>query len=865
MATALLERDGNLRQLSAALTGARASGQVVALSGEAGIGKSSLLQAWAERERASATWLWGFCEALGTPRPLGPLLDVAPALGGRASAALAASAPRHDVFAAALADLANADGPVVLCVEDVHWADDATLDLLQFLARRWHTTRAVLALTWRADEVGVDHAIHRVLSAIVPAAVHRITPSPLSLPAIETLAGGRTDAATVLAVTRGNPFFVTELLQSSPDTVPASVRDAVLARRTRLDAQARSVLDLVAVVPSRIELAVLAVAAGPEYSGLERCVAGGLLIVDDRTAAFRHELARQAVAGALSTPRAQACHRRVLQALLAQPDRDAWLARIVHHAEGAGDVAAMLEQAPAAARQAATAGAHRQAVAHYQRALGHGSLTTLAQRLALTEALAYEHYLTGDISAAEAARRDALELAARSGEQLVVGRNTYWLSRLGWFRGDGTAARARADEAIAILERLPESFELGMAYSNRSQIAMLEEDYDACLSWGTRAIALARRLEFPDVLSHALNNVGTMRRLAGEPEGRGQLEESLQLALSHNLHEHVARAYTNIGSTGVEHRVYADARRALDAGLAYCAERDLGSWTHYMRATRARLRAETGLWQSAVEDADTVRLDPGAQGVARIVAKMVLGLIRVRRGDPGATEILEEALEQARGTGEPQRLIPILLARAEHAWWQGRRTDAIAAALDARAAVDRTRRSEWREYAWYWLWKAGALDADLAGATGPYASLMKGDWQSAAREWEHADCPYERGLALAEGDVRAVERALEVFHALGAAPAADCARQRLRELGVARVPRGKRATTLSHPRGLTTRETEVLTLMAEHLTNGQIGQRLFVSAKTVEHHVSAILGKLGVEARDAAVTLARRQGWIPEK
>lgn len=862
MATRLLEREDNLCHLSDVLTRARIGGQLVAVSGEAGLGKSTLLQAWAERDRARASWLWGYCEALGTPRPLGPLLDVADALGARTSAALASSAARHVVFASALADVADADGPLVLCVEDVHWADEATLDLLQFLARRWHMTRAVLALTWRADEVGADHPIHRVLSAIVPAAVHRVTPAPLSLQAIEALSSGPVDAAAVFSVTRGNPFFVTELLNAPGGGVPASVRDAVLARRATLDPQARAVLDLVAVVPSRVELAVLADAAGDAYAGIDACVAGGLLVVDDRDAAFRHELARQAVAGALSIPHAHSCHQRLLRSLAARPDRDVWLARIIHHAEGAGDAAATLEYAPAAARQAAAVGAHRQAVEHYQRALRHVAMTSPVTRLELTEALAYEHYLTGDIAAAQASRRAALTLAARIGDRVAVGRNTRWLSRLAWFRGDGAEALMRADEAIGVLGALPESAELAMAYSNRSQIAMLREDYADCLHWGTRAIALARRLGAHDILSHALNNVGTVRRQAGEPDGRAQLEESIQLALAGDMHEHVARGYTNVGSTEIEWRSYDEARRALDAGLAYCSERDLDSWTYYMRATRARLCAETGLWQAAVEDAEAVLRDASAQGVARIVAQLALGLVRVRRGDPGGRGLLDAALQQARQTGEPQRLIPLLLLRAECAYWRGLREETIAATHEALTLVERTRRLGDRERGWYWLWKVGALTSGIVQGDGPDVRLINGDWRTAAEAWARLGCPYERAQALAEGDAHAAAAALEMFVSLGAAPAADWTRQRLRELGVSRVPRGKRATTRAHPAGLTTRETEVLALLAEHLTNGQIGERMFVSAKTVEHHVSAILGKLGVETREGAVARARREGWL---
>lgn len=864
MAT-LLERDDNLSQLDRVLAQARTGGQLVVIAGEAGIGKSSLLQAWSARQAKSARWLWGYCEALGTPRPLGPLLDMAADLGPATSSALASEAPRHDVFAAVLADLAS--HAAVVCIEDLQWADDATIDWLQFLARRLHLTRAVLALTWRADEVGADHIVHRILGAVVPSVVHRIVPAPLSRHAVEALAGPARNVDAVLALTRGNPFLVTELVtrDSEEADVPASVRDAVLARRSRLDSRARSVLDVVAVVPARVELALLRDAAGEAIDGLDGAVSSGLLVVEGAHVQFRHELARMAVAGALSAPRAQTCHGRVLAALLKRPSREALLARIVHHAQGADDIDAILAHAPAAARQAATVGAHRQAVQHYQRTLAHVSLLADATRTELTEALAYEHYLTGDIAAAQAARQDALQIATRTGDRLAVGRNTRWLSRLAWFVSDGAQALSRADEAIAVLAALPEGPELAMAYSNRSQIAMLREDYDGCLEWGSRAIELARRLGATDILSHALNNVGTTRAQAGEPEGRALLDESLALAKSGDWHEHVARTYTNMGSTALEWRMYDVASRAFDEGLAYCAERDLDSWTYYMRASRARARLETGLWQAAVEDAESVLEATGAQNVARIVAMLALALVRTRRGDPGASAVLDDALAAARRTGEPQRLIPLLQAKAEQAWWGGRNDEVEAAAREALASIGHTRRIWDRQRACFWLWKVGALDPSMLAGDGPDVLMVAGDWKGAAAGWARVGCPYERAQALAEGDQAALAQAVDIFAGLGAAPAVDWVRQRLRDLGVTHVPRGRRQSTHAHPAGLTVRETEVLALLAEGLSNPQIADRIFVSPKTVEHHVSSILGKLDAGSREAAVGRARREGWLAPK
>lgn len=862
--TTLLEREPARLDIARAMATARTVGQLVGVCGEAGIGKSSLVRAVAEATADSHQWLWGYCDALGTPRPLGPLTDMAAELGADVSEGLGSGVPRHVLFATVLEALRRRSRPTVVCVEDVHWADDATLDWLQFLTRRLASTRTTLLLTWRDDEIPSDHALRLVLSAAVPAAVHRVVLAPLSRAAVAELAGAGVDASALHGLTKGNPFFVTELVGHPSSDVPASVRDAVLARRARLDPQARAMLDLVSVVPSKCELPLLRAATGDDLAGLEACLGSGLLRGDTDAVSFRHELARRAVADALSPPSALVCHRRVLEALLNDPARGRALPRVVHHAEacGARDVVATV--GPRAGREAASVGAHRQAVEHYLRALRHADEADPAARATLIESVAYERYLIGEIDAARAARREALALSTRHGDRDAVGRNTRWLSRLSWFMGEGAEASRLADQAIEVLRQGEATIELAWAYTNRAQLDMLSDALAPCLYWGEQAIALARELDAPEVLSHALNNVGTARRLAGDADGCTQQQESLDLALAHDLHEHAARAYTNLASAAIEMREYADARRILDAGLAYCLDRDLDSWSTYMTAWRARLRAEAGLWQGACDDAEAVLGSPRPNNVSSLTALTVLASVRVRRGAPGAEEPLARALDLARRTGELQRLGPVMLVLSERAWLAGEHDEAAAHATEGLDLATSSRRPFLRGRLAVRLWRASGR-ATTEGTSGPDALTLAGQWQAAAAGWRRLGCPYEEAEALMDGDVDAVHAAHAIFHTLGAAPAADWARQRLRQLGVSHVPRGRRASTLAHPAGLTARETEILGLVAQQLTNSQIGDRLFVSAKTVEHHVSSILSKLDVANRDAAVARARSAGWIPDR
>ena len=253
----------------------------------------------------------------------------------------------------------------VLVVEDAHWADAATLDLLRYLARRLGAAPVLVVVTYRDDELGPVHPLRLVAGDLATSAVvRRLRLAPLSLGAVAVLAGpDGPDPAALYERTRGNPFFVTEVLAAAEDVIPATVVDAVLARAARLPGAARQVLEAAAVVAPPVEPWLLVEAAGAATAHLDECVAAGMLVAEPGGVGFRHELARLAVEGALAPGRRAGLHGRVLAALMARPGGAVDPARLAHHAEGAGDAAAVLEHAPVAARRAAGLGAHREAAA----------------------------------------------------------------------------------------------------------------------------------------------------------------------------------------------------------------------------------------------------------------------------------------------------------------------------------------------------------------------------------------------------------------------------------------------------------------------------------------------------------------------
>ncbi|HEY2276640.1 MAG TPA: AAA family ATPase, partial [Steroidobacteraceae bacterium] len=745
-------------------------GCVVLLSGEAGIGKTALLREFARRQQ-QARALWGACDALFTPRPLAPLHDVALQTHGALLTAINSRANPSALFAAFFAELGTAK--TLLIFEDLHWADEATLDLLTFLGRRVHRTHTLLVASYRDDELGPRHPLRLAIGGRPQAATFRMPLAPLSEAAVAQLAtqAGRPSKG-LHDITGGNPLFVTEVLAAGAATVPPTVRDAVLARAARLTPTARAVAELVCVVPGRTEPWLLEQAAQADEAAIEGCLSIGMVRHDDGSLAFRHELARRALEDTLSQPRRQSLHSRVLGVLADGPDVPA--ARLAHHAGGARDGSRVLRHAPVAALQAAAVGAHREAAAHYQAALRHADGLQACERANLLERLSYECYLTGENERALEALRSALDIWRAEGPRLKEGDALRSLSRMYWTLGNSAQAAEYCAAAITTLEPLPPGPELAMAYCNQADLAMEAHQADLAIESSQRAMALAEPLGNTEVLCDALNTLGTMRLIVGDTAGWADLNRTLQLSLAEGLQEQVASAYTDLAAMAVSRRQYEQAAAYMQAGLAYCEEHDMEFVRPYMLAYRARLKFEQGDWIAASEDVEAVLRHPRTAASTRIPALRTLAHLRVRRGDPDTSGPIGEARRLAGPTPELQRFGMLALVCAEAAWLAGDR-DGVVREIQpvwklARLQRDPRMNGELAQ----WLWRAGALtqplDADIAE---PYAREIAGEWRTAAGAWKMLGCPYEQACVLALYGAEAEQReALTRFEQLGAAPAA---------------------------------------------------------------------------------------------
>ncbi len=861
----LLERDPCFDQLSELLhTAAAGNGRTVLISGEAGIGKTALVEQFVNQQASSVRYLWGACEALFTPRPLGPLYDIAAQAQGNLATLMGRATERPTLFSALLDELQQSSLSTIMVFEDVHWADEATLDLIKYLGRRITHLPVLFLVTYRDNELSRDHPLWSVIGDLPSSAVTRMRLFPLSEHAVICLAQRAQQSAEQLyAITAGNPFFVTEVLASDGPGVPLMVRDAVLSRAARLSSEARALLALASVIPTRTELWLLEAVLGPTGEAVEECLSSGMLSLEQTTVAFRHEIARQVVESSLSPLRHQSLHAQVLGALINHGEDVSYSARLVHHALGALDGVLVARYAPLAAQQASSQGAHREAAAQYVTALHYADQFPPERQAELLEGRAYECYLIGHMEEALQARQAALQIWRQLARPDEIGHTLRWLSRLSWFLGKSSEAQQYAVEAVQLLETLPPASRLAMAYSNRAQLSMLADNVTEAIRWGERAIELAESLGDTETLVHALTNIGTARLTAGDQQGRAHLERSLQLALERGWEEHVARAYTNLVCCAVMARDYPLAEHFLQDGLAYCTEHDLDSWRTYMGAWQARARFEQGSWDDAAEETTRVLSHYRLPTATKIPALTVLGSVRARRGDPGSAALLDEARDLALATGELQRIAPVAIARAEAAWLRGNMEQCLA---EARVGYDL---AQAHTYQWklgelsLWMWRSGGLTSAPGQIAEPFARQIAGDWQGAASLWAQIGCPYEQALALADGDAQAIRNALALFEQLGAQPALALVRRRLQQQGIGGIPRGPRPSTRMNQAGLTHRQLEVLQLIAEGLSNAEIANRLFTSLKTAEHHVSAVLARLGVHSRTQAIRVAHQLELLP--
>jgi DNA-binding CsgD family transcriptional regulator/tetratricopeptide (TPR) repeat protein len=862
----LLERETHLEELASLFDSARQeSGCIALVYGEAGIGKTSLVRHFTSSQLPEGRVLWGECDSLFAPRPLEPLYDIARQIG---SPILAQLEEGSDWLAIARTLLVNLEHhPAIVVIDDIHWADSATLDLIKYLGRRIQQTHTLLIYTMRDDELHPHHPLHIVFGDLASSGIlNRIPISGLSAEAVGKLAIGKSvDPKALHHQTNGNPFFVSEVLAAGIDGIPLTVREAVMARNARLSLSAQAVLQSAAIIGNRIEAWLLDEVIGAETGALDECLSVGMLLKQGELLVFRHEISRRVVLDTISPTQTIGIHRQVLRALERSPITYQNHSRLAHHAEGANDVFHVLKYAPMAARQASSANAHREASDQYKRALRYADGLTVKEKAILLEAYASECAIIDDVEAAIQGWKEAIKIWYELGEKEKQSKILSELARILVRNGQNNEAEQASRTSIELLSRTSPSVELAKAYESQAALRMLNRDNSEAIAWGHKAIKLAKEFLDPKILANAYNVVGSAMLVSGNKDGCAYLEKSLRLAEQKGLANEIALAYTNLGSGSGEMYDFPTAMHYLQEGIDFCKEYEYYNHLHYLRAWQALSLFYQGKWTEAAEIAAEVNNKTQVANISKITALITLGRVRARRGDPGVVETLDEALELALQTKTLQRLAPVCTARAEAAWLSGD-NDRVQQEIEDVYHLAIQKKHIWfsGEMA-FWRWKVGIPELPPPWIAKPFLYQIKGNWKEAADEWQRLGCPYEHARALADGDEPAQFKGLEIFESQGGTPDAVMLREKLRTAGVSGIPRGPILSTQKNPYGLTTRQLEVLELLVKGSSNIGIAEKLSISPRTVEHHVTAILTKLNVNNRHEVIATAWQSNLFSEK
>jgi DNA-binding CsgD family transcriptional regulator len=856
----LLEREDELGVLRVAVDDAAVGrGSVVLVSGEAGIGKSSLVRELRERAGERVSFLIGACEPLSVPVPLAPLRELVERAG--AGDLLEVESDDRLVLARRVATVLAERAPVVAVIEDVHWADPLTLDLIRLLVRRTPEIGAVLVATFRDDEVRANPGLAMLLGDLAGAPqVRRIPLRPLSAAAVGELgASSGLDVADLVRATGGNPFLVMEAIAAG-DRLPVSVRDAALARVGRLSPEAREVADAAAVLGQRFDFALLEAVVPDSAGAVDEALARGVLVADGSGLGFRHELIREAIESSISPPRRAELHGRALTAL-AGDERPGLAARLAHHAELAGRRQEACRYATLASAEAERLGAPREARLQAERALRLGADLTDTDRYELL--IRYSraaNFTSTRYEDAVSGAQDALAVAERLGDPARQAQALEAMAWALWSFDRMDEAKAAAERAIEVLDGSQDAAAQARAQSTHIRIEASAFDPAVAIAAGPEALALAVGAGLDDVELAITISLALAHGHQGEPEAIPMLQEALRHSLGTGRAISTIRSYVNLIFVAATLRGHAVVDSTVPEASSYCEEQGSRIPGHVIHGFLARSLLDRGRWTEAVAAAaDSVRIWHSDVPLIRTIE----GIIAARRGEASAEPTLAEAWSEIPKATEDSRHATLRCALVEAAWLRGEPATALDHLDAAKASAATGRFARWGGELSLWGARHGIELGAPPGAPEAIRLELEGDWRGAIRAWREAEAPYESALAALPGDDAAARQAQGTLHKLGAS-AALRAFARERAARGARAPRGPRRSTLAHPAGLTRREQEVLEQLATGATNPAIARALHLSERTVAHHVSAILAKLGATTRLAAIEQARRRGLLPQ-
>jgi DNA-binding CsgD family transcriptional regulator/tetratricopeptide (TPR) repeat protein len=838
-------------------------GRLALVYGEAGIGKSTLIESFIDQLPSEHTRVVSFCDAFETPRALAPVRDIARYFLGPESG-------EHNedrYFDMLIHHLLGLGQPVVLVIEDLHWADQRTLDWLQFIGRRLAQVPVLLIATYRDDELDVSHPLYSVIGIIQQQRIDRLNLKPLSLNTIEKMCCDLSmDANTLFETTSGNPFFVTEMLNTEEveGLVPNSVSDVINARLNRLPVGARTLLEYAACFPREVPLKLLEKMKLSDIEDAFNLVfSRKFLVPTPNGARFQHELVRVATYGRMTPHQKQHAHTVLLREILLQGANTKSIDMIVHHADGAQDAETVLEYAPRAATLAAQFGAHKEAADHLRRALRYCESASIEDAAVINETWAYEAGIALTIDdAVIAARHRAIELWQSIGNIEKVGENLSWLSRLHWYRGEAENAQRYVLDAMKNLEEssTKASPARARALALRAQYEMLQDKMEPAIHWARQALDQAVLTNEHEMQAHSLNTLGSALLFRDKPEGETYLRESLHLALKHGFHEQAARVYTNLSECLIEIGALSRAAQLIDEGIAFDSEHDLDAWTYYLVGRKAQLRFEQGNYDEAILIADSVLSRDNQTLLMKIPAMIVRARSKLRRGDKDWKPAMSSACSAAERIGEPQYSVVLDIAKIEAEVLHSHKQETNAAIENiCSLSKDQLSPRKAGEFL-FWVRQSNIELDDWQPEALPDAfhCYLEGNLKEASNLFLRDGMVYFAAWSLNSiKSPEASESAIALFTNIGAnAALIACGGH------IAIKRKGPYKVASAHPYKLTQQEQKILKMIVEGLSNLAISEDLCRSRRTVENHVSSILSKLNCKSRLDVALRTQSEPWI---
>jgi DNA-binding CsgD family transcriptional regulator len=872
----LLDRKNDLAKLSLIWANAtKGLGKTVLVTGEAGVGRTSFLQRFGQEIKSSGAHFIGACEPHFSPRPLGPLYDIAPRLGKIFSQSIRDQKNHSIIFSSLLDELVRLGKPICFIIEDLQWADSETLDLIQYLGRRVDAYPILLLLSYRTCELAADHPLKAALGSLLREHTEQIDLLPLSRDSVTTLAqkhSVRTDL--LFDLTQGNPFYITEVLNAPSDTLPEAVTRFIASKLAMLSSAARQLCELVSTIPNEAEISVISQITfgaetklkGDDPELVENCTSSGLVYFTGTGLRFRHEIARRAVENSLGALKRKSWHGVMLEIMIR--DQSLPKARLVHHAAQAGLGALVLELAPQAAHEAGLAGAHREACHHFATAIPFAKHATLQVQATLYEGWAYHGLMSTSMDSrfVEALKR-AITLWKEIGNIERVGYNLRMLSVLNWSLGKIEDSFECVSEAIALLETIAPTPALAMAYSMRSQNYVATSNLKQAIVWGEKAVKIASELDATEASVHALCNLGTALMRSQENGGDAMLRKSIAIGEAMGFHENTGVAYINYCESLLWQFRLDEAEKIGCEGLEFVKRTGAIALSFSLMGLLAQIAVKRNRFSEAQTLANKVLENALLSPLVRWPALAAKAMHLNRIGHPDGFAKLDELVDLSRKLSLPHHQLCATVMQIETYWIAGDLPRAKKA-LEVAVAQRGEEASPWmigQLSCWSHRLNPGVAQIGLANSVSiaePFRLEISGDVDAAARWWAEQGFAFEQAVCLMHAGDDGLIAAAQILTKLEATPAVHRLRQLARKLKIQGVKRGHYGPAASNSFHLTARELAILQFVAKGLTDGEIAEKVARSKRTIQNHVGSLLSKVGVKNRLALVSVVQRSGLL---